>query len=91
MVFIVETAFDIKQILRVYQKIVDNGQKVDDAYRFAGVSAESDYDGYTLMLFDEAVSLHIFFHNSHKFEYKRSVDLEAFMEKIKHIDKLDLN
>ncbi len=85
-----ETNFDIKKVLRVFQKVVDHGQKVENAYRFGGISVESDFDGYNLLLCDDAVKLHIFFHNTHKFEYKRSVELEAFMEKINHIDKIDI-
>lgn len=85
-----ETHFDIKQILRVYQKIVDHGQQIENHYRLGGVNAESDFDGYNLLLFDEAVKLHIFFHNTHKFDYKRNVELEAFMEKLKQIDKMNI-
>ena len=85
-----ESQFDIKQVLRVFQKILDHGQKIDNAYRFGGITAESDFDGYNLLLFDDAVKLHIFFHNTHKFDFKRNIELDAFMDKIKHIDKLGM-
>ena len=86
-----EQKFDIKQALRVYYKIVQHGQKVNDEHRLNDVWASADHDGYTVMLHDDAVTLHIFFHNTHKFTYKRAIQLEQFMTRLAELDRMQLN
>lgn len=85
-----EKKLDIKQALRVFSKISEYGQRVEGEYRLNGMWATTDFDGYTVILRDEAVTLHIFFHNTHKFTYKRRVELENFVARLAEIDRLQL-
>lgn len=79
--------FDVKQALRVFYVIVQNGQRVGEEHQLGGVYASSDYDGYTVTLRDDAVTLSIFFHNTHRFEFKRRAQLEQFMQRIEELDR----
>jgi len=82
-----EQKLDLKQVLRVFQTVVEHGQNLRDEYKLGGLWANTDFDGYTVVMRDEAVTLHIFFHNTHRFTYKRKIDLEVFMGRIKEIDR----
>lgn len=85
-----ENKLDKKQALRVFYKIAENGQKVGEEYRFHDLYASSDIDGYTVTIRDDAVTLYMFFHNTYKFEFKRKIQLEQFMDKIAAVDKMPL-
>lgn len=77
---------EVKQALRVFQHVVDRGAKVPGGYRLDGILADPGHDGYTVTLTDGTVTLRIFFHNAYEFEYRRRIDLDAFLDKL---DKLD--
>ena len=80
--------FDVKQALRVFYKIAKHGQRVNDEHRLNGMYASSDHDGYTVTIRDDAVTLRVFFHNTHKFAFRRKIDLEQFMDRIGELDRL---
>ncbi len=82
-----ETKINIRKALRVTQTVMDKGVKEDNAYRYKGLYASSDFDGYTAMLYNDYVSLHINFHNTFTFEYSNSKARDAFLEKVNSIDK----
>ena len=82
-----QEAIDVKQALRVCNKIMSHGQRLDGAYKLGDLTAQSDYDGYTLTLADHAVTLSIFFHNKHQLDCKRAIELEAFLQKVEKLDK----
>ncbi len=81
---------NIKQALRVFQKILDHGQRRDAERMLHGLYASSDLDGYTLMIRDEAVTLQIFFHNRHKLSFKRRPELDQFMKRLAEADRLQV-
>ncbi|TKB43247.1 DUF3081 family protein [Thalassotalea mangrovi] len=85
-----QEAIDLKQALRVCNKIISHGQRIDGAYKLGDLTAESDYDGYTLTLSDHAVKLHIFFHNKHQLDCKRAIELDDFLQKIAKLDKKNI-
>ena len=60
--------FDIKLALRVTDKIFSHGTRQGDNYQFAGFTAWTDFDGYTITLSDENVKLNIYFHNKYEFD-----------------------
>ena len=68
--------------------IREHGKKVGEAHRLNGINAASDFDGYTVELWDENVRLTIFFHNKYDVEYKRALELDAFYEKLNAIAKM---
>lgn len=81
------SAIDIKQVLRVINKITRYGQKVGSQFRLGELSAEPGFDGYTVTLADNAVSLAVYFHNKHHLNCKRDIDFDSFLLKISHLDK----
>lgn len=78
---------DSKLILMVFDKIRAHGQTKDDKYLLEGVSAYTDFDGYTLYLNDALVSLSFGFHNQYHFEYQEKEHLEQFVKKLENIQK----
>lgn len=82
-----QEAIDIKQALRVCNKIMSHGQRLERGHKLGDLTVESDYDGYTLTLSDHAVKLHIFFHNKHQLDCKRGIEFNAFLEKVVKLDK----
>lgn len=86
-----KNALNIHQTLKVFHLIRDHGNKVDDAHRLNGVNASSDYDGYTLELWDDNVRLSIFFHNKYSVDYSNAFELNEFYEKLAAIEKMTFN
>ncbi len=82
---------DIRQALRVFHIIRNNGKKQGNTYSFKNLSAISDFDGYTATLKDDYVCLDIFFHNKFSFQYSNAKDRELFLEKLSNIDKVPLS
>ncbi|WP_394176755.1 DUF3081 family protein [Thalassotalea litorea] len=81
-----QDAIDIKQALRVCNKIMSHGQRLERGHKLGDLTVESDYDGYTLTLSDHAVTLQIFFHNKHQLDCKRVIELDAFLQKVEKLD-----
>ena len=77
----------VKKALRVFQKVCDAGEKTGDEYQYNGLKASSDFDGYTVTLRNDYVSLDIFFHNKFNFEYTNQKERDLFLEKIDQIDR----
>ena len=63
-----ENELDIHQALKVFHKIVKMGEKHGDGHTLLGVTALSDFDGYTIILQDNNASLTIYFHNKYQIE-----------------------
>jgi len=78
---------DSKLLLRVFDKIRQHGEHVEEAYTLEGVKAYTDFDGYTLYIEDALVKLSYGFHNQYHFDYESSSQLEAFEKKLANIDK----
>ena len=77
-----ELKVDIPRALSAFQTIVDQGNQVDTRYQFDGLQAESDYDGYTLHISDNKVTLHIYFHNRFELDSENPRDSEDFLRKV---------
>lgn len=73
---------DSHLILKVFDKIRQNGEKKDDAYHLAGLKAFTDFDGYTVYIEDARVKLRFGFHNQYHFDYENSEHLDAFERKL---------
>lgn len=86
-----EQKLDIKQALNVFQKVMDHGQRVDDEYRLNGLFASTDFDGYTVFLRDDAVTLTLFFHNKYTFDFKRAADLDTFMQRLRDVERMQID
>lgn len=80
---------EVKMALSVFDKIRSKGEKQEDAYCYGGLTASSDFDGYTVTLADEKVTLYIYFHNSFKVEYDSTKYFDEFMLKMQRINEED--
>lgn len=80
---------DTRLMLQAYEKITTHGEKlageIDNMHRLEGVTAFSDFDGYTLYLEDAEVKLQTGFHNTYKLDYNSNRALENFIRKLKYI------
>ena len=78
---------DSKFVLRVFDKIRQEGEEHEGKYRLEGVVAYTDFDGYTLYINDAKVAMQFGFHNQYHFDYQKSDDFDAFEKKLRNIDK----
>jgi hypothetical protein len=78
---------NIHQVLKVFQTIVKHGEKVAEGHRLDGITALSDFDGYTIVLKDEKVSLALHFHNKYDIQSEHPLDEQAFFAKLQQIDR----
>ena len=78
---------DSKLLLRVFDKIRQDGEQRDDKYHLDGIVAFTDLDGYTLFVEDAQVKLQFGFHNQYHFDYPSESAFEQFRKKIEAIDK----
>ncbi|MBX2859230.1 MAG: DUF3081 domain-containing protein [Cellvibrionaceae bacterium] len=76
----------IKKALRVFQKILDSGEKTDSEFRLNGLRASTDFDGYAVTLRNDYVCLDIFFHNKFAFKYSNQRERDLFLDKLDQID-----
>ncbi|CAA0097072.1 Uncharacterised protein [BD1-7 clade bacterium] len=88
-----DSRIDIKQALRVYNKVITRGTKhtgdLGHDYTLAGLTAWSDADGYTLMLEDKDAKLTVYFHNKYNVDFHNNFALDQFLEHMDKIDKTD--
>jgi hypothetical protein len=83
-----ETKIDVRKVLRVFNKVQDLGTAVEDGYQYKGLTASQDFDGYTIILKDDYVSVTVFFHNKFSLDYTRSATLHGFLEKLDQVDRV---
>ncbi|WP_404343867.1 DUF3081 domain-containing protein [Pseudoalteromonas mariniglutinosa] len=76
---------DGKQILAVYEKIVQRGEESEDGKFYQGITAFSDIDGYTVYLKGSGVLLRFGFHNTYHLDYEHEKHKDDFLLKIKNI------
>ncbi len=76
---------DIKKALLAFNVIITEGKRSGDAYTFNGVSAQSDFDGYAIALYNDYVRLDIYFHNKIAFTYSNDRERKLFLEKIESL------
>lgn len=78
---------EVLEVLEVFGKITSRGTKTDDGVIFNGITAKSDFDGYTITLCNDYVSLTVFFHNKFTFEYSSAKERDLFLDKMTAIKK----
>ncbi|MFT6897268.1 MAG: hypothetical protein ACJA13_001674 [Paraglaciecola sp.] len=77
---------DSKFILKVFEKIRQNGETKGEGYLLGGITAFSDFDGYTVFMEDANVKLRFGFHNQYHLDYEKDEHLQQFEKKLKNID-----
>ncbi|WP_066963903.1 DUF3081 family protein [Microbulbifer sp. Q7] len=82
-----EYKIDVKQALRVFDKITREGEKTAHGWQYRGLTASTDFDGYTVFLRSQTVELTIFFHNKFTVNCTKPTDLEDFVALMNKIDR----
>ena len=86
-----ETSVDVRQALRVFDKIQRFGQQRENEKQLFGVFASTDFDGYTVTLRDANVRLDVLFHNRFNIDYKNKHFLKEFLSSLAKIDHAELS
>lgn len=79
---------EVDLALRAYQTVVDRGERQGDGYEFEGLTASTDFDGYTVQLTDGTTTLRIFFHNRFSVEPKSARLIKRFWSRVKRVAAL---
>ncbi|WP_237055857.1 DUF3081 family protein [Microbulbifer sediminum] len=82
-----EHKIDVKQALRVFDRITREGEKRDDGWHYRGLTAETDFDGYTVFISSPKVRLTVFFHNKYTVDYRNAHELGEFVDLLKKLDQ----
>ena len=77
-----EKKVNVRQALVSFNSIRERGVYKDGTYALDGIRAAVGFDGYTVSLSNDHVSLDIFFHNKFSLQYTNRRELELFMDKI---------
>lgn len=76
---------DISTALLAFDKVLQQGEKVEQGHTLSGITASSDFDGYTLVLQDKLSTLTIFFHNKYELEGPDNKAMERLIKNIEHL------
>ena len=77
-----EQKIDVKQALRVFQHVLDHGEKTgEDEWSLEGVFASPNTDGYVATLRNDYVRMDIQFHNTYNLDFLNTKERDAFLEK----------
>jgi hypothetical protein len=70
---------DLALALRAYQKIVDLGRRDGEVCEFGGLTAVTDFDGYTVSISDGIITLRVLFHSRFVFEPQEGRAIDQFL------------
>ncbi|MFT6787210.1 MAG: hypothetical protein ACJAVX_000554 [Pseudoalteromonas rhizosphaerae] len=74
-----------KQILAVYEQIIQHGEINNEGKHYKGLTAFSDIDGYTIYLKGSGVLLRFGFHNTYHLDYEHEKHKDDFLKKLGNI------
>ena len=80
-----EKKIEARKALQAFHTIQACGTKTRHGYTYNGLTAETSFDGYTLIIKDQYVELFLYFHNTFKVHYQNRYHLQQFIESL---DKL---
>ncbi len=81
-----QNQLDAKSLLHSYNLVVSKGNQTDGRYHLDGIQAWSDFDGYTVFLGNQKVTLTLQFHGKYHADYQSVSDFDLF---IKQLSKLN--
>ncbi|MEW5250616.1 DUF3081 family protein [Microbulbifer sp. 2201CG32-9] len=82
-----EHKIDVKQALRVFDKVTREGEKRDGSWYYRGLTVSTDFDGYTVFISSGKVQLTIFFHNKYTVDCGNARDLQDFIHLLAIVDR----
>ncbi|MDB2356264.1 MULTISPECIES: DUF3081 domain-containing protein [unclassified Pseudoalteromonas] len=74
-----------KQVLAVYEQIIQHGENTQEGKLYMGLTAYSDIDGYTIYLKGSGVLLRFGFHNTYHLDYEHDKHKDDFLKKLSNI------
>lgn len=80
-----ERKVDARTALLAYQKIVEQGERDGESHRLGDLSARSDFDGYTTILSDGAVTVRVLFHSRVAIDTPNARALERFVQRLEAV------
>ncbi len=80
-----EKKIDARTALKAFHQIQQNGKKNHEGYYYQGLTSVTSYDGYTLIIKNDVVSLYLFFHNTFKVDYQQRWHLQEFIDALNKI------
>lgn len=78
---------DINLALLAFDKVMQQGTKSAEGRTLEGLTASTDFDGYTLVLQDKLSSLTIFFHNKYELKGPDNKAIDRLTKNIEYIAK----
>lgn len=76
---------DIHQALEAFNQVTSHGEKKDGEYVLDGLWADAGFDGYTVTLRDEKVTLTVHFHSKYDLDFPTNHDLEIFLQRLERV------
>ena len=76
---------DVAVALRAYQSVLNYGERDGDCYRYEGLRASTDFDGYTITLTDGTITLRVFFHSRFSIEPQQGRAVDRFLARIRRV------
>jgi hypothetical protein len=80
-----ERKIDVRLALRAYQNLLEFGVRDAEGHHLDGLTANSDFDGYTVTLSDRAVTVRLLFHNKVAIDAPSGRALEGFIERLQRV------
>ncbi|WP_444900450.1 DUF3081 family protein [Microbulbifer sp. VAAC004] len=82
-----ESKIDVKQALRVFDRVTREGHKETDGWHYKGLTVNTDFDGYTVFINSAKVKLTVFFHNKFSIDYSSDRELQDFIRLLASLDQ----
>ncbi len=87
-----QNLIDAKLLMKVFSKIEQQGgaalTPVGTGYELAGMQIAAGFDGYNLFFFADGVCLTLGFHQKYHLDAQAESQVEAFIERLKRIERL---
>ena len=71
--------------LYVFNHVLSNGIKRQGKFHFGELSAWHDFDGYTCYIGYKDLTMSLYFHSRHCYDYQEKATLKAFKLLIEHM------
>lgn len=79
---------DSKMILNVFEFIQQHGEAIDGGKMFEGITAFTDFDGYTVYLKTSTATISLGFHNTYHLDYELPTHKEMLINSIHRIQMI---
>jgi hypothetical protein len=80
-----ERKIDVRLALRAYQNVLELGTRDAEGHHLDGLTATSDFDGYTVTLSDRAVTIRLLFHSRVAIDAPSGKALEGFIDRLQRV------